>query len=455
MNFILPSEYDFVYRFYRLATINFLSNLMVPLSGLISVAFLGNLGDINVLAGVALANIFFNVIYFSLSFLRMATTGVTAQAIGKNDPQAVLLVGLRNALIALGLGTALVILQHPLREVGFALLNGTLDIKASGIAYFNARIWAAPAVLLNFVLIGWLMGQEQNCKVLVLSIIGNAANIILDYLLIAKLGLNSTGAGIAQASSQYIMLLIGIVFASSGIQWKDIRAVIPKLRDLSVFKTTFALNIDIFTRTVTEVSVVSFSNNLGGLMGTILFTQNALLSQIVFISLYPTEGFGYAVETLIGNFKGQERKEKFLPLIRVSLISGLLLTFSIAGTCVLFPRTVFGIFTNHTEITGDIDTYVWWLFFILGFSSSCQTLEGYFLGLANGSVIRNISLITTGIAFTPLAIATWYFHNNHILWLSKSLFLVTKTFLLSIYVLKSLANNIDDYKLSYRTVDNN
>lgn len=139
-------------------------------------------------------------------------------------------MGLRNGAIALALGLALLILQYPLREVGFALLNGAPEVKASGIAYFDARIWGAPAALLNFVLIGWLVGREENGKVLLLSIIGNAANVILDYVFIIQWGWNSMGAGVSQASSQYLMLLVGIVLASWEIQRQEFLAVAPSLR---------------------------------------------------------------------------------------------------------------------------------------------------------------------------------------------------------------------------------
>jgi MATE family multidrug resistance protein len=162
-------RYDFLPRFFRLASVNILSNLMVPLAGLTSVAFLGHLGDIRHLAGVTLSTVLFNYIYRTLGFLRMSTTGMTAQAVGREDEEGVLLTGLRNGILALGLGITILILQYPLQEIGFALLSATSDVKASGQAYYDARIWAAPATLLNFVLIGWFLGREQSGKVLVLS----------------------------------------------------------------------------------------------------------------------------------------------------------------------------------------------------------------------------------------------------------------------------------------------
>ncbi len=142
MNFTLSSQYNFLSRFYQLAIVNILSNMMTPLAGLISMAFLGHLTEIRYLAGIALATVLFNYLYIGFFFLRMGTTGVTAQALGRDDREGMLLVGLRNGFIALALGGFVLVLQYPLRELAFALLNGTPEVKAAGIAYFNTRIWA-------------------------------------------------------------------------------------------------------------------------------------------------------------------------------------------------------------------------------------------------------------------------------------------------------------------------
>lgn len=145
MNITLPSRYDFLSRFLKLAIANVLSYIMVPLAGTISVAFLGHLTDIHYFAGVTLSTSLFSYIYSIVSFLRMGTTGVTAQAKGRDDREEMLLVGLRNGLIALGIGGLILILQYPLQQLWFAIVSATPLVKASGIDYFNARIWGAPA----------------------------------------------------------------------------------------------------------------------------------------------------------------------------------------------------------------------------------------------------------------------------------------------------------------------
>ncbi|MGB8698607.1 MAG: MATE family efflux transporter, partial [Thermosynechococcaceae cyanobacterium] len=178
-------------QFFRLAIINILSNLMGPLAGLMDIAFLGHLSDIRHLAGVALATVLFNYLYWTFGFLRMGTTGMTAQAAGRQDADAVLLVGLRNGAIALGIGMGIVLLQTPLRLAGFALLSAAPDVKAAGQAFFDALIWGAPATLLNYVLMGWYLGRSQSSKVLLLSAVVNLTNVGLDYWFIVHWGWES------------------------------------------------------------------------------------------------------------------------------------------------------------------------------------------------------------------------------------------------------------------------
>ncbi|MCF2970810.1 hypothetical protein L1047_06315 [Synechococcus sp. Nb3U1] len=149
-------------RFFKLSAYNILSNLMAPLAGLLDVAFLGHLPEIRYLAGVALATVIFNFIYWSFGFLRMSTTGLVAQAAGRGDGEEVWRVGLRAMGLGIGIGLLLLLLHPLLREVGFALLSGTDEVKAAGRDYFNARIWGAPAYLLGLGILGWFLGKEAG-----------------------------------------------------------------------------------------------------------------------------------------------------------------------------------------------------------------------------------------------------------------------------------------------------
>jgi MATE family multidrug resistance protein len=431
-------RYDFIPRFFRLAIVNVLSNLMVPLGGLISVAFLGHLVEIRHLAGVTLSTILFNYIYRTFGFLRMGTTGMTAQAVGRQDEAAVLLTGLRNGILALGLGVTILILQYPLQEIGFALLSATPDVKASGQTYYQARIWGAPATLLNFVLIGWFLGREQSGKVLVLSVVGNGANILLDYLFIVRWGWESSGAGLATAISQYLMLLVGMILVCRDVQWKEVQAVARQLFDLSALKSSVTLNINIFIRTFAFLSTSSIFTNLSSVMGTMMLAENALLLQVVTLGVYLIDGLAFATESLVGIFRGKGDNQQLASLVQISGGTSLILGLTLALVFVLFPKPLFGVLTNHSEVIDSIHIYVSWLLPVLGFGSIAFILDGYFLGLAEGATIRSAALAATLVGFTPIAIAAWLCHSSHLLWLAMSLFMAARVVTLGVQVPRTL-----------------
>lgn len=424
--------------FFQLAVVNILSNLTVPLAGLISVAFLGHLVEIHHLAGVTLSTVLFNYLYRTLSFLRMGTTGVTAQAVGRNDRSDILLTGLRNGLLAVGLGLAILVLQHPLRELGFAVLSADPDIKAAGQAYYDARIWAAPATLLNFVLIGWFLGQGKSGRVLLISAIGNGMNIVLDYYLVIRWGWNSAGAGWAIALSQYVMALLGIILVGQDVRWREFQDALPQLWDATALKNTLQLNGNIFVRTFAFLSTFSIFTSFSSAIDALLLAENGLLLQVFSFAVYLIDGLAFATESLTGILHGQESKKPLLPLLGIAGSSSLLIGVAFSTGFALFPTPLFALLTNHAEVLEQMGRYVAWLIPVLSFGSIAFMLDGYFLGLTEGVTLRNAALIASLVGFAPIAIAAWQLHSNDLLWLALAVFMAARAILLGIQVPRTL-----------------
>jgi len=457
-----PSQYTFVPKFLQLSGMNILANLMVPVAGLVDVAFLGHLADLRHLAGVAIATILFNYIYWTFGFLRMGTTGMTAQAVGRGHQEEVLLIGLRNSLLALVLGVGILILQYPLRELGFTLLSATTSVKAAGQGFYDALIWGAPATLLNFVLLGWFLGRSQGKQVLLLSLVGNIANIALDYLFIVKLGWESTGAGAATATSQYLMAGAGlmlIVMESGGDKAKA-QINFPKLLlqvfDPAALQAAFSLNRDILVRTLIMVTSFSAFTNLGAGMGTIVLATNTLLLQIVTLAVYIIDGMAFATESFAGIFYGQKEVNQLvgdqpdqsiqinqslnqlLPLIWVAGGLSLLGGLAIAIPIICFPLTIFSLLTKHLEVVEKTPHYVLWLLPVLGFGSLAFMLDGYFIGLMAGKILLRSAIFASLVGFTPVAILAWQQQNPHLLWLALSLFMAGRVLPMAIAVPRTL-----------------
>lgn len=438
MSSVIENQYNFLPRFYRLSSVGVLSNMMVPLAGLVDTAFLGHLTDIRHLAGVILGSILFDYLYRVLKFLRSSTNALTSQAVGKDDHKAILLAGLRSGLIALGIGLIIVLLQYPLQKIGFMILTGSPEVEASGFDYFSGRIWGSPAVLLNFVLIGWFLGREKNSIVLLMSLMGNGSNVLLDYVMIYKWGWASMGAGIATAISQYLCLLVGLIAICFTIQWNTLGKALEELFDWVALKEAIALKGNIFVRFLALISTFAIFTNLSSMMGTTTLAQNGLLLQIALLSRFTIQGVGMTTQTLAGNFKSQGSTEKLLPLLIVSIFTALLIAFGFAGTTILLPDQVFGLLTNHAEVNENIISYTIWLLPLLEITAVGCMFEGYFIGLKEAKTVRNAVLIAFVLGFIPLAIAGWYLQINHLLWMSLVGYMLTLAVVLGLQLPKTL-----------------
>lgn len=437
LNQAAKEQPPFLRRFFQLASVNIVSNLMVPLAGLVDVAFLGHLTQIRHLAGVALAGVLFNYIYWTFGFLRMGTTGTVAQAVGRQDQQTVILTGLRNGVIALALGFAIVLLQYPLSELGFNLLSAAPDVKASGREYFNTIIWAAPATLLNFVIIGWFLGRARSSKVLLLSAVGNGANVALDYWFIVRWGWESAGAGIATAASQYLMLLVGVILIY--LEQRHSKPVhVNQIFDWMALKAAFTLNSDILIRTLALISTFALFTNLSSFLGITVLATNTLLLQVVTLAAYFIDGLAFATESLAGIFRGQGTGKQLVPLLWVAGTTSLTVGILFAIVFAIFPSPLFGLLTSHVDIINQIGNYVLWLLPVLSFGSLAYMLDGYFLGLTEGRILRQSSLIAASVGFAPVAAGAYFFRSSHLLWLALCFFMAARAITLGIQVPKTL-----------------
>ena len=427
---------SFLPRFYRLASVSVLSNMMVPLAGICDTAFLGHLQEIKYLAGVILASILFDYLYRILKFLRNSTNAMTAQAVGKEDSAGVLLAGLRSGLIAIAIAFLILLLQYPIQKLGFFILSGTQDIESTGVIYFNARIWGAPAVLLNFVLIGWFLGREKNSIVLLISAIANGSNVLLDYLMISRWGWSSMGAGLATALSQYLALFVGLIAIALTINWQDLKQALPEVFELKELKSAVTLKANILVRFLALISAYSIFTNLSAGIGTELLAENGLLLQIALLSQFTIQGVGMTTQTLIGNFKGKGRINQLMPLIITAIVNSIPIALMFALGCIFFPETIFGLLTNHQEINQGITQYTIWLLPLLSFTAIAFMLEAYFVGLKAGAVLRNASLISFLLVFLPVVTTASYFHSIELLWLSLTVYMLSLVVYLTWQMLK-------------------
>jgi len=411
-------------RFARLTIINILSNVTVPLVGLVDTAMLGHLADIRFLAGVALGTILFDYVYWSFGFLRMGTTGTTAQALGRNDRREVYLVLYRSLSLAIVIAAAILALQWPLRELGFGLLSGEAGVEAAGRDYFDARVWGAPATLCNFVLMGWFLGRAESRHVLVMTVVGNLGNIALNYVFIVRMGLAAYGAGLATSIAQYGMLAVGL--ALFRLQGGAERWVWREVLDRPRLASLFRLNRDILIRTMLLVSSFAVFTNFSSLLGTAMLAANSILLRVFYLAAYLIDGAAFACESLAGIFYGRDDAASLRRLIRVAVASGLAFATLVIGVLLAAPRPLLGLLTSHEDVVAICIGYAPWLIPTVFFGSLAFIYDGVFLGLTRGRTLRNSMIFCTLVVFLPLAWIGARIGNNHVLWASMALFMLAR-----------------------------
>jgi multidrug resistance protein, MATE family len=413
-------------RFFRLSAASVLSNLMVPLATMFSTAFLGHLAELHHLAGVALAGNLLSVVFLLLVSLRMSTTGLTAQAVGENDREAMVLVGIRNGALALVFGLLLMALQYPMQCLGLAWVDAAPEVIAAAIAYFKAYLWSAPAILVNYVLLGWLIGREQNRAILLLSLISTVANIAFDYLLVVHWQFASLGAGLAVTMSQYLTLAIGVGLVLREVSWQEMRGLSGQIWQPAALKEIFGLNGDFVINNLFFTLALVVFNYEGIRLGMTTYSENALLIELVCLNAFLSEGIGFGVETLSGHCQGKGAFDRMVPLLGMATGTSLIMGLGLASLSVLFPNQVFGLLSDHLDVLGQVGQDVLWLLPVLGLTAIAFVLESYFLGLTKGAIVRNISVVSFLVGFLPASIGAWMSGSNSMLWLSYCLFLLVR-----------------------------
>lgn len=415
-------------RFTRLTALNIATNLTVPLAGLVDTALLGHLEEIRFLAGVALAAVLFEYVYWTFGFLRMATTGLTAQAMGRGETRETYLTLYRALAVALAAGICLLALRHLLAEVGFALLSGAPEVESAGREYFEARIWAAPATLCNFAFLGWFLGRERSDLALWMTVVANLANILFDWLFIVRLGLAAWGAGLGTTLSQYLMLATAVgLFLKQGPRppwtWSEVL-------DRTALGSLAKLNRDILIRTVSLVTTFALFVNFSSLLGIGVLAANAVLQRFVMVVAYLVDGAAFATESLAGLLRGRGDRSGLAALRRLALVSGLALAVPFALAFALLPGPFVRLLTSHGPTVEMAVGYAPWLAPALLLGSAAYIFDGYFLGLTQGRALRNTMLLSTFGVFLPMAFLALRLGSNTWLWAAFATFMGARTALL-------------------------
>lgn len=401
------------------------SNLTIPLLSLVDTAVVGHLEHPWYLGGVALGSSLISLLFLLLGFLRMSTTGLTAQAFGAKNTVAIRNSLLQGGLVALLLA-ALLLLLHPFVMPLVPLFSDASNavLQQAGI-YFQIRIWSAPAALLNMVLLGWFLGLHNARYPMWLLLMSQSLNIVLDIVFVLGFGWKVAGVAAASVIADYSTLLLGIVLARRLWQRQQLGPLSRLiLQQLSSYGRLFALNRDIFIRSLCLQLVFVFIAFRGAGFGDTVVAANAVLLSFLMLVSYALDGFAYAAEAITGKAVGakdqRELKQLFAILAQWGLVLGLLfsLLFWLGGPALI------GLLTSISEVQQTAAVYLPWLIALPLLSVWSYLLDGIYIGATQARAMRNSMLLS----FAGFALCYAIADNlaNHALWLALCIFMLLR-----------------------------
>ncbi|MFK7937108.1 MAG: MATE family efflux transporter [Saprospiraceae bacterium] len=405
----------------RLAIPNIISNISVPLLSTVDTALMGRLSEVHI-GAVGIGAMIFNFVYWNFGFLRMGTTGITAQAYGQQNKQAVVNTLGRAILVVLVVAAGVLLLQYPLGQVSFSLMNISAEQQDLVAEYFYIRVWAAPATLGLYALMGWFFGMQNAIYPLILTVAINAINIVLSFFLVHQMGMDVAGVAYGTLAAQYFGLVLGLFL----LWWKyrDLfqyyqRAAILKWEELRQF---LSLNADIFLRTFCLTFAFGFFYSQSASEGELVLAANVILLQFLNWMSYGVDGFAYASESLVGKYAGAKNASKTRQAVKFSFVWGMALATIFSALYGLFGTQLLYIYTNQSDVITATLPFLFWMFLFPILSTPCYLWDGIFIGLTATKAMRN-SMVLAFIAY----LAAWYFlrdFGNHGLWAALLIFMV-------------------------------
>ena len=421
----------------QIALPSIVSNITVPLLGMVDVAIVGHMGSPVYIGAVAVGSMIFNLVYWLFGFLRMGTSGMTAQALGRRDLSEVIRILVRSATLALVIAVTLIVLQVPLRWLMFWLIGPTHDVAPFAASYFRIVIWGAPASLGLFSLLGWYIGMQNTRIPMFISIMQNVVNIVASLFLVYGLGLKIEGVALGTIIAQYASLLmaIGLLARKYGRLFRYFQGI-QSIRSMGAF---FTVNRDIFLRTLCLVAVNLFFTSAGARHGAVILSVNTVMMQLYLLFSYFMDGFAYAGEALSGRFYGARNREAFSETLR--RLFGWMIAVTAAYTLlyIVGGMGIVGLLTDEPQVVDAARQYIVWAWIIPAAGALAFIWDGVFIGLTATRGML-VSSFASALAFFGVYEATKGMMGNHGLWLAQIVYLTMRGILQTIWYRLKIIN---------------
>jgi len=417
----LPGDRDV----WRIAAPMIVSNVSVPLLGMVDTGVTGHLESPVYLGAVAIGATVFGFLYMGMNFLRMGTTGITAQRYGAKDNDG-LRVSLGQALIvSLLIAVTLLAFQLPIGRLAMSLIGAEPDVEAFALQYFSIRIWSAPGTLANYVLIGWFLGLQNARAPLLIFLTINITNIVLDLWFVLKLGMKVDGVALASVIAEYTGLAVALVFAAKALRARSGHWPFARLFNARAYAAFFAINAHLFIRTMALMFTFAFITAQGARLGGLVLAANAILINVQHLTAFALDGFAHAAEALVGKAVGEKRRDALERSVQLALKWSLIFA---VGFCLLYlflGPLLIRVLTDLPDVRSTTMRYLPWLIVSPLVSVWSFLYDGVYVGATRSREMRDIMLISAFAVFIP----AWYLlqgFGNHGLWLAFTLFMASR-----------------------------
>ena len=420
-------------RVWRLAGPIILANMSVPLVGIVDTAVVGHLPDAVYIGAVALGAVIFNFVFWGFGFLRMGTTGFIAQAWGADDGNEIRAVLARSIALALLLGGTLIALQIPIAALSFTLLEGSVNLENHAQAYFDIRIWSAPATLVNYVILGCLIGLQNTRAVFIVQLFLNSTNVLLDLLFVMLWDMGVAGVAWATLVSEFAAAGLGLYLIR-----QQLNRVPGRFAGRDMFQTDKMLamlkvNANIMIRTLCLIVAFFLFTAESTRLGEEVLAANAVLLHFLHLIAYGLDGFAHAAEALVGSAVGARNYRAFKQATLVSSLWALLVAIVYGVIYLLFGELIIALITDIESVRSTAQAFLPWLILAPLLSVWSYQLDGIFIGATCTTEMRNAMVVSLMMYIAML----WLLGNqygNHGLWLSLLLFNVVRAISLVYYM---------------------
>ena len=413
-------------RILSIALPSIVANITVPLLGLVDMAVSGHLGNAVYIGAVAVGSMIFNVVYWVFGFLRMGTSGMTSQALGRRDMNDVATTLARSIVVAMAVAAFIIILQKPLGSVALALVGASTEINTEAWRYFRICVWGAPAMLCLYSLTGWYIGMQNTRLPMFISIMQNVVNIVASCTFVYAFGMKVEGIALGTLVAQYAGLLVSITLWATTYGKRILRHVQwQRIMEGTAMGHFFSVNRDIFLRTLCLVAVNFYFLSAGAAQGAVVLAVNTLLMQLFTLYSYVMDGFAFAGEALCGKHYGAGNHVEFSRTVRRLFGWGFALTVAYTMVYAVGGTGFLRLLTDDIEVVAASAEYAPWAVLIPICGLAAFIWDGVFIGTTN---TRGMFAATAAamLVFFGVYLSLRSEWQNHALWLAFLTFLLTR-----------------------------